>query len=116
MTKVEIQKKKRIIEQKIKQIPLPYLDGWASWMGMSDKFIIKKNIRKCLKVLKFSKFCKFSKIWKISNFLKTLNFSNIFKVFDKKIKILKIFTIFDIFKNLYFSFEKFRNVYNLDIF
>ena len=44
LTKFENQKKKRIIEQKIKQIPLPYLDGWASWMGMSDKFIIKKNI------------------------------------------------------------------------
>ena len=44
LTKVEIQKKKRIIEQKIKQIPLPYLDGWASWMGMRDKFIIKKKI------------------------------------------------------------------------
>ena len=37
-------KKKRIIEQKIKQIPLPYLDGWASWMGMSDKFIKKLKL------------------------------------------------------------------------
>ena len=37
-------KKNRKIEQKIKQIPLPYLDGWASWMGMSDKFIIKLKL------------------------------------------------------------------------
>ena len=44
LTKFENQKKKRKIEQKIKQIPLPYLDGWASWMGMSDKFIKKLKL------------------------------------------------------------------------